>query len=310
MKPAGLKAPVRRAPRRLRSTGDLRSLQRLMTHALVRPLDSRDGLQKRWIDGRPMARVAAEFIKPNDRLTAFERLEIYSRMYWFRLIDCATDDSPGLVAVLGERKFQRLVRAYLARYPSRSYTLRNLCSRLPQFIREHPHLTAPRTALALAVARFEWAQTVGFDNEALPALTPNDIADVPPRRLRVSLQPYLTLLAADYPVDDFVIAVKKRVALRAEASNAVDPAASRRSGRRVPLPRRQRVYLGVHRLQERLYYKRLEPAAFRVLRALQAGKTLAQAVAAAGRSARPEQLQAWFTTWTRFGWLCRRRKQP
>ena len=45
-----------------------------------------------------MAEVAAEFIKPNDRLTSFERLEIYNRMYWFRLIDCVRDDCPGLRA--------------------------------------------------------------------------------------------------------------------------------------------------------------------------------------------------------------------
>ncbi len=27
-----------------------------------------------------------DFIKPNDRLTSFERLEIYNRHYWFRVL--------------------------------------------------------------------------------------------------------------------------------------------------------------------------------------------------------------------------------
>src|SRR5215469_604765 len=102
--PAGLKPPPR-APGRLRSTADLRALQRLMANALVRPLAPGDALQPTWIDGRPMAEVAAEFIKPNDRLTAFERLEIYNRMYWFRLMDSVLEDSPGLRALLGERRF-------------------------------------------------------------------------------------------------------------------------------------------------------------------------------------------------------------
>lgn len=116
--PAGLKPPPKHAPARLRSTGDLRAFQRLMAHALVRPLTPSGDLQPRWLDGRPLADVAAEFIKPNDRLTSFERLQIYSRSYWCRLIDCVYDDSPGLRALLGEKKFSAFVRAYLAKYPS------------------------------------------------------------------------------------------------------------------------------------------------------------------------------------------------
>ena len=39
------------------------------------------------MDGRsPTADVAAQFIKPNDRLTSFERLQIYNQQYWWRLL--------------------------------------------------------------------------------------------------------------------------------------------------------------------------------------------------------------------------------
>jgi len=311
--PFGLRPAAARPPRRLRSTADLRVLQRLMTTALVRPLTDADGLQPRWIDGRPMADVAASFIKANSRLTAFERLQIYNRMYWYRLIGCFHDDNPGLRALLGERRIDALARAYLARYPSRSFTLRNLCARLPQFIREEPRWTAPRTAAALALARFAWAQTVAFDGEARPVLTPDDIADAPPARLRASLQPYLSLLTLDYPVDDFVIAVKKRDALRGEASNAVGASAkaghcsrARSAGRL----RRQRIHLAVHRLDGTLYYKRIELAELRILRALGAGRTVARAAAAGGRRVRPGQVRAWFTAWMKFGWLCPHRKSP
>ncbi len=138
--PFGLKPAPRHAPTSLATDTDLRSLQRLMLHALVQPLQPNDDLQPLWRDGRPMAEVVAEFIKPNDRLTALERLQIYSRSYWFRLIDCIYDDAPGLRALLGEKKFSALVRAYLAKYPSRSFTLRNLASRLAQFIQEEPRL--------------------------------------------------------------------------------------------------------------------------------------------------------------------------
>ncbi len=306
VKPAGLRPPPRRAPRRLATDADLRALQRLMLHALVLPLTADDELAPRWRDGRPMAEVAAEFIKPNDRLTAFERLQIYSRSYWYRIIDCVYEDAPGLRALLGEEKFSAFVRAYLAKYPSRSFTLRNLCARLPQFIREEPRLTAPRTALAHAIARFEWAQTIAFDGEARPVLTPDDLSDAPPVKLRLALQPYLSLVAAEWPVDDYVLAVKKREALRSEASNAIDRAPGAASRKKVPLPRRAKSFIVVHRYHHRLYYKRVAAPAFRMLEALAAGRPLARAVAAAGPRVKPAQVREWFATWMELGWFCKR----
>ncbi len=305
--PVGLKAPPAHAPRRLATTGDVVKLQRLMTTILVRPLTKDDGLQSRWIDGRAMTEVASEFIKPNDRLTPFERLQLYNRMYWFRLLDIMHDDNPGLRAVLGDKRFTKLIEAYLTKYPSRSFTLRNLCSRLTQFLREEPAWTAPHTALAVDVSRFEWAQTLAFDEGSLPVLAAAEIATTPPDRLKLRLQPYVTLLELDYPADDYVIAVKQRSALRTEASNAVDSVRAATKQKRVARPRAKKVFVAVHRLKNRLYYKRLERPAYLVLQALQSGTPLARAVAAAGRGIKPGQVGGWFSMWMELGWLCRRK---
>jgi hypothetical protein len=307
MTPDGLPPLPARVPHRLRTTADLRALQRVMAHALYQPLTPDDDLAPRFRDGREMAEVAASFIKPNDRLSSFERLQIYARGYWYRVMDCVYEDAPGLRALLGEARFRALVRAYLAACPSLSYTLRNLCARLPWFIREQPRWTTPDTALAEAVARFEWAQTVAFDGEARPVLTVAEISRQPAARLRLGLQPYLTLLSFDWPVDDYVIAVKRRQALRAEASHVVNHGPRERSSRRVPRPRRRRVHLVVHRYKYTLYYKRVTAGAFRVLQRLEAGWTLGEAITAAGRGVRAAQVSAWFATWTELGWFCRRK---
>jgi len=50
-----------------------------MASALFRPLTPEWGMQKRWTDASRMDELAAGFIKPNDRLSSFERLEIYNR---------------------------------------------------------------------------------------------------------------------------------------------------------------------------------------------------------------------------------------
>ena len=299
-----MKPPPKHPPKRLQTTGDLRRLQRMMATALLRPLTADDKLQPRWIDGRPMEQVAAEFIKPNDRLTSFERLQLYNRMYWFRLFDAIRDDCPGLLHLLGEERFNRLSQAYLERYPSRSFTLRDLCSRLEKFIGEMPALTAPHTRLALEIARFEWAQTVAFDGESRPVVDPASLAAVDPGKLRLGLQPYVSLLALEYPIDDYVISVKRRDSLRAEASNTPEKRTAARSSRRRALPRRRRVYVAVHRHNNRMFYKRLEPAAYRVLVSLAAGAPLSRALAAAGPRVGAARVQQWFTAWMSLGWLC------
>ena len=301
-----LKPPAQHAPRRLATTRDIVKLQRLMTHALLRPLTAESGMQSKWIDGRPMEEFAAEFIKPNDRLSAFERLQLYNRMYWFRLIDAFYDDNPGLRGLIGETKFLRLCEAYLEKYPSRSFTLRNLCGRLAAFIAEAPKFTSPQTALALEVARFEWSQTVAFDSESRPVLKPAAIARASASTLRLGLQPYITLLACNHPVDDYVLAVKRRDALRGAVSNASETTTRRARTRSIPRPKRRRTYLAVHRVANQLYYKRLERPAFLILLALGSGATLANAIAAGGPRVRPAQIQAWFASWMQLGWFCRR----
>jgi Putative DNA-binding domain len=278
-----------------------------MAAAVLRPLDAKDNLQAKWIDGRSMDKVAAEFIKPNDRLSSFERLQLYNRMYWFRILDAFRDDCPGLVSALGERAFARLAQAYLARCPSRSFTLRDLCSRLEKFIRDNPSLTAPRTALAVEIARLGWAQTVAFDGGSLPVVEMARLAHTPPTRLRLGLQPYVTLLDLRYPIDSYVIRVKRRDALRSEASNTPEAKASvRRTVRRAALPRPSRTFVAVHRHDNSLFYKRLDPAAFRILDALSKGKTLSRAIAAAGPGVKPGRVQEWFKSWMALGWFCAR----
>lgn len=287
-----------------------------MWRVVSRPLTDDSRMQARWTDGRPTSAVAGEIAKPNDRLTSFERLEIYNRMYWFRVLDSLYDDCPGLRAVLGDRKFTALAEAYLVKYPSGSFTLRNLPSRLAKFIREEPRYTKPHTRLCHDLARFEWARVEVFDTATRPVFTVDDLLDVPaPKqgKLKLALQPYLQLLELEYPVDDFILAVKEREAelLRGDASNT--PTQRRRGKeRKAKLPPRQRTHVAIHRLDGRIYFKKLEPAAYRILVALRAGRTLEQALATGiprARQARTDwaaQVQGWFRTWMELRWLCRR----
>jgi hypothetical protein len=314
-RPRGSSTSFKAPPLKAGSRSQLKKLQKVMATALFRPLTPEDRMQPTWVDGRAMTNVADSFIKPNDRLTSFERLEIYNRVYWFRVLDCLYDDYPGLRAVVGEQRFMQLITGYLAKYPSVSFTLRNLGSRLEKFMREEPKWAGTQLRVALDMVRFEWAQVIAFDDPARPSIIPDDVLDAKPEKLRLGLQPYLSLLKLDYAVDEFLIAVRKSESdvLRSEASNIVEamPGRTRRSKRKVAPPKRRRVYLAIHRFDNQLYYKRLEPEGFAILSALRSGKTVADACAMAlGKSRRHRgnwsaQIKDWFNDWSSLGWFCR-----
>jgi hypothetical protein len=300
----------RKSPLKRQSRREYLQLQRLMAGAIMRPLTSRDGMQSRWNDGQPMKKLAAGFIKPNDRLTSFARLEIYNRQYWFRLLDCFYDDYPGLRAVLGDRRFARLAQAYLIQHPSASFSLRNLARHLVEFLAAQPQWVAPRPLLALDMARLEWAQIEAFDNEAKPPLTMDSLLEIDPARTRLQLQPHLTLLDLSHPVDEFLVQIKRAERLRDEASNAMEahPARLRRRLKRRLKPRK--VFLAVHRHKDTVYYKRLEQGAFCVLSAFRAKATIAEACEKLGAvGGAPgelgEKIKSWFQSWAGLGWLCR-----
>ncbi len=266
-------------------------------------------MQPLWVDGSKMTDVVGEFIKPNDRLTSFERLEIYNRQYWFRVLDSFYEDYPGLRAVLGERTFIKMAEAYLVKYPSASFTMRNLGSRVEGFLLEKPRWGGRKQSLALEVARFEWAQIVAFDGEAKPAVGIAELLTTDPQKLKLGLQPYITLLGLEYPINDFVLAVKKHEALRGEASNAMDSAPKIVKLNKVALPKPKKTYIAVHRHNNSVYYKQLEPEAFALLAALHKGQTLESACARAFRRASTKidwtkKIQKWFENWSGLGWFC------
>ncbi len=290
------------------TTGELHALQRLMACTVMRPLGRGDAMQKRWIDGRPTKTIAESFIKPNNRLTSFERLEIYNRQYWLRIRGCFYEDYPGLRAILGDKKFERLADAYLSHYPSQSFTLRNLGSRLVKFIEAEPRWVTPHKKLALDMARLEWAHTEAFDNEARIPFKTTDLIGLDAAKICLQLQPHLTLLKLQNEIDDFLIELKKKSGLRSEASNAMEQNHHRKKTKVARDLKRKTNFIAVHRYQDLVYYKQLEPGQFRLLSALQSGATLEKACGKLAGLKIPgnlgEIIQRWFSSWAALGWFC------
>lgn len=275
----------------------LGEIQARMGRALFRPLDKTWAMDSR-VTSTPTAATEAElYIRPNRRLSAFERLEIYNRSYWYRLLDALAEDFPALCAVLGRKQFTELSVAYLTECPSQSFTLRNLGSRLARWLPKHPELTAESHRLALDMARLEWADVVAFDGEELP---PVEIGSVVSQaaEARFGLQPHLTLIEVAFGVDDLRIAVNDL----GEGQFAKARARARRVARSKPKPR----YIAVYRRDLCVYYRRLELPEYRLLRAIRRGTPLFAAIESAlpcSSEVQPESLREWFAAWARLGWL-------
>ena len=262
--------------------------------------------------GRTALRLqfADQIIKPNDRLTSFERLQIYNQQYWWRLLGQLWRRLPR--AARGARRSansigsRSLISSTLARPPG-TFGTSGASSNV--FFASTPNGQHRTNALALDMARVEWARADAFDGPELPPIDPEQIAGV-----RARPPP---------------------------ASPAAVPHAARTcpsGGRSAPELKRSDVDAGAE--QRRVDWPRsppppthcsAEPSAsaschssrrlFRLLQAARPGSLPPAAGIAGGRNPRgclrcsfPRQqrsprnlrgnVQAWFTTWTKFGWLC------
>ncbi len=289
-------------------TMSLEQVQRAMAAAVMQPLTEDEQMRSTAADGRSMAAIAESLIAPNSRLSSFERLEIYNRQYWFRVLGALAEDFSALRAVVGARAFEAISVAYLTEHPSRSFTLRNLGSKLPEWLAQHPQMAGRRHRLAVDIARVEWAFVEAFDGAEHDPLTAEQIATLDGGS-RLALQPHLRLLALEYPADEVVRGLhagEKRQASEAGiASEEIEEAPAA-----LPGIRRRPAWVAAHRVEHAVYYKRLRREEFVTLRCLSEGKPLADAIAAGFAESRLNEVQtarclrAWFANWAELGWLC------
>jgi hypothetical protein len=259
-------------------------------------------------DGLSMSEVAASYVKPNPKLTSFERLEIYNRQYWFRVIEAVSEDFPALNAVLGAKRFDALVLAYLRENPSTSFTLRNIGARLPSWLTLNTQYAGTRHALAVDVARLEWAYVEVFDSASLRPFSPEDFAGLGAGST-LRLQPHLRLLDLQYPVDEVVLAVRRATPEADIASNAVTEC--RRNPRRtLPRVKRSSVYLAVHRFDNSVYYRRIDREEFLLFMNLRDGDSIATAIEGAFAGCmltietQAAKIQEYFAHASELGWFC------
>ena len=285
----------------------LSTIQRDFFEVVRTPLTPEETTRPRTRKGISTRKIADSIVAPNDRLAAIERIEIYNRQYWFRILGALMEDFPGLRTLVGEEKFERLATAYLSDRPSQSFTLRNLGRGLEAWLRAHPSYIRGIETLALEMTRLEWAEIDTFDGPEEAILSPEAVASLDPNPV-LRLQPYIQLLELSYEVDDLLLAIRRKQNSNSFSANAVMKQLRRSRVTRVRLPKAKKIYVAVHRHEFAVYFKRVEPEAFTLLREFQHGSKLSRAIDKVkwGRRAPeeiPAQVRDWFTTWASLGWF-------
>ena len=277
----------------------LLEFQRTLARAVMQPLTARDNRRRGNSDG-------VALVKPNSRLTAFERLEIYNRSYWSRVLDAFSEDFPGVRALVGAPGFDRLRRAYLTECPSESFTMRDLGRHLVRWMEANPAYGEPHSAAALDMAKLEWAEIESFDEAEEVRLTPQDVATLDPDA-SLQLQPHIRLLEVTYSVDSLFFDIREAARRNGSSAHALARTHVERVKSTAP------IYLAIHRHELVVHNKRLDEEEFRLLRAISGGVSIGDAVARAYAEstltpeACAQHIQNCFALFSALGWFSKSR---
>jgi hypothetical protein len=279
----------------LRETPPLATLERWMQAVVMHPDGAEPGV-KSAAARRLLPRAAQHLesvVLPSKSLTSTERLGIYAHMYYARLVEVLENEYPTTRRILGDEVFWRACRAYVHRHPSRHRTLNGLSEKFPQFLARHlPR--GNRNGLAVDVARIERAMEDVFDAPRAEPLTAAEFAAIGAaewERVRLRVNPALKFLKLRYPANEYMNAVRGK------------------GKPRVPRPRATHAI--VFRREFAVFRRDQQPEQFKLLQALAAGRTLAQAVRGSVGRRRgsadklAKTLGEWFRQWAADRVFCR-----
>jgi len=250
-------------------------------------------LERRIREAVTRGEGAEDLLQPLAAFRPGEQVRVYHEGWFSRLLGILRDDFPAVAAAAGEEEFGRLARAYLEAHPPRDPNITFVGEAFAEFLARRPRLR--RREFLADLARLEWAVTSVFDRADGPVLDPASLRDAGSGRIAAARFPRAStaeLLEFRHPVNGFLDAVRRGDA----------PAPPRAAPTAVLVSRAGAV---VRRME-------VPPEALVALKALYAGRSLAEAVDAAaaaagpaGAASLPARVTAWFGEWAANGAFAR-----
>jgi Putative DNA-binding domain len=186
---------------------NLRALQDLLYQRITAP----HGAANRQSDRCGLSPSVVEaLVHGDERLSAAERVGIYADAYFFRLLDCLSEEFPATLVVLGADNFAALVKGYLLMYPPTEPSLLYAGRYLADFLGNHPF--AGRWPFIAELARLERAVLDVFHAADAPALGVEALRAVPPGEwpaLKLRTHPAVKIVHCKWRSADVLQAVEQ-----------------------------------------------------------------------------------------------------
>jgi hypothetical protein len=172
------------------------------------PAERRLEATQRWLFQRSTTPLGAPPPEPDDaarwvasgKLPSVERVAVYQRAYFSRLVECLRDDYPALSHALGGDDFESLCLQFIESHPPESPSLNHYGAPVADFLATWP---APGAPFARELARFEWAIVESIHADAERSLDPCQLGAIPEQEwplARLIPSPAARLLTLCYPV--------------------------------------------------------------------------------------------------------------
>lgn len=243
-------------------------------------------LEPERLEGEP--REAVEPVALDDVERARARIAAYVGGYPARLVEALEESFPAVATILGRDAFRALADRYRPAVPAGVYSLGDVASGLPDFIRDDE--LRQRLPFLGDLAALEWAWIRAFHAFEIDAFDPASavgwgIEDW--ERVRLTFQPAVAVVQSSWPIRDLW-------ALR-------DTAREQRLEVDLALEGRPQSVL-VHREGFSVCCDLVSPARAGLLAALLGGATLGEAIEwLAETSTEPLDVTTWFAEWTTRG---------
>jgi len=264
---------------------ELTRLQHWMQEVVAHPGTIEEAIESDGAEQKIPSERLSDVVLPSHSMTSAERVGVYHGMHLMRMEEALETDYPVIRYHLGDRQFSHLVREYVQRYPSTSYTLNRLGDHLPQFFLDEPQWHD--AAFLHDLARLELAMTEVFDEEESPVLGATELEAVPTEmwdESRLLPVPAFRLLAFKHAVIPNLLAYHE--------------------DRPSPGPRRRATWVVLYRRDYSVLRLELSRAEYDLLKAIVEGAPLGEALATAAAS-KSQRQQAkvfrWFRTWVSKG---------
>lgn len=247
----------------------LLEMQEWFSNIITTRLEDDDTIAKKTISGNSIIEEAKLYVTPSHTLEPYERMEIYNKGYWYRLLDILIDAFPLVSRLFGAYDFnQKLAIPYLMKHPSQHWDLNFLGNRFVQYLEESYHEKDRK--LILFSAKVDWACQESFFVEAQPALDTHLLKPEEILSKQIKLQPHIQLFEFPYDLISY-----REAFLKEEVDFWIDHDFPKLSKQKAPS---SYFFILFRSLQPLVEIKAIDEAEFFLLKSIQKGKTIEEAL--------------------------------